>query len=153
MIQAQRDKVVVLTNQGVTAASNATTGYTVDSVQDNIKYERFEFILVENAYDQTNATKLDVLKATRGSSTAISNHSDISGLVGTTNTTAGTSEFSIVSHSDTSVAGVQRLGGNFAGDRYAGLVIDAPNATHDEFTVICRLSQGNDASDSRYYGE
>lgn len=98
----QQNKVVCFQALGV-VATDATSATTVDTL--GFDYARIDVVI--NVASATNASaKWTACKLMHGTTTHVSNHTNVVGAVGTTNATATSSQFVLGVHNDTAIGGV-----------------------------------------------
>ncbi|MCH8851204.1 MAG: hypothetical protein IID41_00965 [Planctomycetes bacterium] len=97
----QNSKVVVF--QQATVATGATSATTIDT-----RGERYCSIYVTHqaATAVNSSAKWTALKLSHGTTTHVSNHTDVTGAVGTTEATATSSQFVLPVHNDTTDSSV-----------------------------------------------
>lgn len=95
MIHSQNVKRVVLASPGTTVATNATGAYILDTINGNADAAVADIEVYAPNFVSTNASKQAVLALQESDDTVATNFASISGAVGTTNSTASTTEFVI----------------------------------------------------------
>lgn len=142
MIHHQDVKVVPL--KVGTAATNATTHYTID----RLGYDLATIDVIQSPASATDsADKWVVLKVAHGDTTAVSSASDISAFVGSTATSV-TSGFVIATTSNTSSPTTHRLqiDCRYRG-RYLFLIVQ-PDANNGAFAAVASLSRARQTPSS-----
>lgn len=102
MIHGQRHKFINFAASGA-IATDATSAVTVDTAGED--YCRIDAV-ISPATATNSSTKWTSLKLMHGTTTDVSNCTNIVGAVGTTNATATSSQFVLGVHNDTTIGGV-----------------------------------------------
>ena len=128
-----------------TVASNATATQRVDT----LGYKRARVTILLPAATATDSTnKLSALALNAGNSTTYASTNDITGYVGTTNTTATSGTFVIPNYTNTSNGGRYVLDVAIPPNgRYLFLRYQAA-ASHSTIAAICQLYNGDQAPDT-----
>jgi len=137
MLHAQNQKVVCF-EVPATVATNATSAATIDT----LGFDFAHVIYVNVAATATNSTtKFSTFTVSHGTTTDASNHTTISGLQGTTNSTASSTQFVLPNCIDTSLGCVTSCFVDLrAKERYLRIVKQAP-AAHSTVAGVCLLGR------------
>ena len=141
MIQAQADKTVIVQAPSTGVSTSAITA-AIDTL--GASYVQIQVLGTQATAAGTN--KLDALAVASGTSST-GPWTNISGLVGTTNSTAASGEFVIPGHSVTNQPFLINLG-CVPPARWLRVTYDAPSTTYDDIVVIARLQQLNESANS-----
>lgn len=137
MILGQMSKVFAVVAQA-TVATNATASVGPFDISS------FGAVIVEAIHNPAAATnssaKWAALSVLVGDTTTYSEATAVNGLVGTTNTTASTSQFVLGVHNDTSLSGVTRMSLNGNRNKYLFINRQVPGATN--YNVPAFVVQG-----------
>lgn len=143
MIYGQAVKTVVLV-----AASSAATNATASASVDTLGYHGAVFTIgFAKATATNNTVKWAALQLLVGDDTSYSNATAVSGLVGTTNTTAATNEFLITAPTNTSVFSVIKLGIDKIRGRYVFIQYQ-PSTGYNTFHIQADLYNADQAPSS-----
>ena len=140
-----QDEKVVSFQGPATIATNATSATTIDTLG-------FDYVVIDvihnPATNTSSSAKWTALKLMHGTTTDATNHTNISGAVGTTNSTASSSQFVLPEHNNTTNGGVVRFFVNL-GDKERILRIEKhAAASHATTCNIALLGRANDVPDS-----
>jgi len=144
MNNAQNIRTLVV--QGpASVATNATSAVTADTLG-------YDYAMVDVVHSPATATnssaKWTALQLEHGTTTDATNHTTISGAVGTTNSTTAATQFVLPVHNDTSVGGIVRFFVNLAGkERYLRIEKHATDS-HDTTCDTVHLFRGDAVPDT-----
>jgi hypothetical protein len=142
--ELQKNKVICFQALGV-VATNATSATTVDT--SGWEYARID--VLHNVASATNASaKWTALKLQHGTTTDATNHTNIVGAVGTTNSTATSSQFVLGVHNDTAVGGVTSFFVNCAKYEKILRIEKQAAASYHSTANIITLSRGASMPDT-----
>jgi len=128
-----------------TVATNATSASTVDTLGFDFATVIFPNVVAT----ATNASaKWTSLTVSHGTTTDASNHTTISGLQGTTNTTASSTQFVLATSNNTSLGGMQPLFVDMRGKERILRFVKQAKAAHSTTCGIAILERAADTPDS-----
>ncbi len=138
MNYSQNDKVVVFKVPGTVS----TTATSVSNI-DTLGFDQVTIDVCNVAATNTSSVdKLTSLTLSHGTTTDVTNQTTISGLQGTTEATATSTQFVLTNAQNTTFGSVTRLFVNMAGkERILQLLVEAP-ASHSTTCNIATLSRG-----------
>ena len=143
-----------------TQATNATGRLIIDtkpalSASGQVAANYLQAIVNHNAATATNSSAKFTILAIQESSDGTNNWTDISGFVGTTNSTATSSQFVLPAHNDTSNAQSILFGLDLRGhQRYIGVYLQ-PSASYNTLNatvMLYRVDQSPDTNTERNVG-
>lgn len=162
MIQEQNSVVGVLTyvNQTLATATSTNVQFQIDTRAKGKKWDHLRVIVQPKSGTAGQAVKLLALALVESDDTNASNFSNISGYVGTTNSTAAASEFVIPVGNTTgtdSPGALHTLDLPLNGrKRYIGVKVTPANATSNSVHAVYQLSRGDaqflDGNGSNFVG-
>jgi hypothetical protein len=130
-------------------ATNATSAATIDTISEGKSFDFAHLIYVNVAGTNTSSTtKFSTFTVSHGTTTDASNHTTISGLQGTTNTTAAATEFVLPNPNSATLGSVTQCWVDLRGkERILRIVKQAP-ASHSTVAGIALLSRTADTPDT-----
>lgn len=159
MIQTQNSVVGALTYLGETVATNATNRKYFDTRALGKKWNHARVLVQVKSGTAAQAVKLLALALQEADDTEATSFSNISGYVGTTNSTAAASEF-VIPIGNT--AGTNAIGVVHCLDlplngrkRYIGVITQGVQATSNAVNILYQLSEGDSnflSTGSNYVG-
>lgn len=131
-------------SKGIAVLAQATVATNATAIAGPFDMQGFGHVVINAIHPPAAATnssaKWQVLEVYVGNSTTFSEATAVNGLVGTTNSTASTSQFVLGVHNDTSYASITRLSIGGMRHRYVFVKHQVPGATN--YNVPCFIVNG-----------